>query len=91
MLYDPEALVEPLRIVRNLVKGGSFAESEPYVFVECVQSIFPIEGHATPVSPGQVLEYQVPDMYGRPWADIWERYFEQDMQRPREEDIFSFD
>jgi hypothetical protein len=31
-------------------------------------------------------------MYGRPWAQIWERYFEQDMQKPDEEtDIFSFE
>jgi hypothetical protein len=56
-----------------------------------VQTIFPIEGRATPVSPGTVIQYEVPDMYGRPWADYWEKYFEQGMQRPEGEDIFSFD
>jgi hypothetical protein len=30
-------------------------------------------------------------MYNRPWGQIWEKYFEQDMQGPPEEDIFSFD
>jgi len=30
-------------------------------------------------------------MYGRPWADIWEEYHEQGMQRPEDEDIFSFE
>ena len=46
---------------------------------------------ATPVSPGQVIEYEVPDMYGRPWAHIWEKYWEQGMEKPETEDIFSFE
>jgi hypothetical protein len=91
VLYDPDALVEPIRIVRNLLKQGDFTDQNPYVFVECVQTIFPIDGIATPVAPGDVLEYEVPDMYGRPWAQIWEKYFEQDMERPEQEDIFSFE
>ncbi len=91
ILYDAEALVEPVRIVRNHVKTSGFEEGDPYVFVECVQTIFPIEGRAQPVSPGQVIDYEVPDMYGRPWAYIWEKYFEDGMQKPVDEDIFSFD
>jgi len=60
--------------------------------VECIQSIFPIDGYATPVSHGEVIEYEIPDMYGRPWAHIWDKYFEQDMQKPEpEQDIFSFE
>ena len=91
ILYDPEALVEPIRIVRNLVKLGEFNETDPYVFVECGPGIFPVDGTATPVAPGQVIEYEVPDMYGRPWAQIWEKYWEEGMERPEDEDIFSFD
>lgn len=91
VFYDPEAFVEPLRIIRNFQKAGSFSDQTPYVFIECVQTIFPIDGRATPVTPGNVIEYEVPDMYSRPWGHIWEQYFEQDMQRPEEEDIFSFD
>ena len=91
IFYDPEALVEPVRIVRNYVKTSGFEEGDPYVFVECTQTIFPIEGRATTVNPGTVIEYRVPDMYGRPWAQIWEQYFEQGMEKPEEKDIFSFD
>jgi hypothetical protein len=29
-------------------------------------------------------------MYGRPWAKIWEEYYEKGMQRPAEQDVFSF-
>jgi hypothetical protein len=91
IFYDPEALVQPIRIIRNYVKTSDFEEGDPYVFVECVQTIFPINGKATPVSPGMVIEYRVPDMYGRPWAQIWEQYFEQGMEKPETEDIFSFE
>jgi len=91
VFYDPEALAEPVRIVRNFVKQGSFVDQTPYVFIECVQTIFPVNGYATPVTPGNVIEYEVPDMYGRPWAAIWEKHFEQNMQRPEEEDIFTFE
>ena len=38
------------------------------VFIDCVQTIFPVDGKATPVAPGTVIQYEVPDMYGRPWA-----------------------
>jgi hypothetical protein len=91
IFYDPEALVEPVRIVRNYVKESGFEEGAPYAFIECIQSIFPIEGHATPVAPGTVIEYEVPDMYGRPWAQIWEKYFEQGMEKAEGQDLFSFD
>jgi hypothetical protein len=91
ILYDPAALVEPVRIVRNYVKESGFEEGDPYIFVECVQTIFPIEGWSSPVSPGATIQYEVPDMYGRPWAQIWERYHEQHMDRPEPIDIFSFD
>jgi len=66
--------------------------ADPYVFIECTQTIFSIDGTATPVSPGAVIEYEVPDMLGRPWAQIWEKYWEQGMERPaEEEDIFNFE
>jgi hypothetical protein len=91
IFYDPEALVEPVRIVRNFQKLSGFDEGDPYVFIECVQTIFPIEGTPTPVSPGTVIQYEVPDMYGRPWAHIWEKYWEQGMKRPEAEDIFNFE
>jgi hypothetical protein len=90
ILYDPDALVEPVRIIRNYVKLGGFEQGDPLPFIECVQTIFPKDGRATPAAPGQLIQYRVPDMYGRPWAQIWEQYFEQGMERPKQEDIFTF-
>jgi hypothetical protein len=49
-----------------------------------------VNGHATPLTPGTKFEYEVPDMFGRPWAHFWEEYFEEGMKRPQNDDIFNF-
>jgi hypothetical protein len=90
VFYDSEALVEPIRMTRTLERVSGFETGEPYTFIECVQTIYPINGVATPVVPGTVIPYKVPDMFGRPWAKIWEEYHEKGMQRPAEKDLFDF-
>ena len=88
--YDPDALVEPIRMVRNLDKVSEVEEGDPYQFIECVPTIYPLNGKATPVSPGTTIQYKVPDMFGRPWAAIYEEYYERGMKRPESADIFNF-
>jgi len=56
-----------------------------------VPSIYPIEGLATPVVPGQTIEYTIPDIYSRPWGEIWERHHEPGMSAPEQRDIFDFE
>ena len=88
VLYDPEALVDPIRIIRNYKRLSGFDQGDPYVYIRCNPTIFPVKGKATPVSPGTVIEYEVPDMFGRPWAQMWEKYSEKGMERPKQDDIF---
>ena len=91
ILYDEDALVEPVRIVRNFMKTNNYTDADeaPYPFIECVQTIFSVDGHNAPLAPGKSLQYEMPDMYGRPWATIWERNFEKGMKKPDvEEDLF---
>ena len=90
VFYDPEALVEPVRLVRNLNKRGELNEVTPIVYVRCNPTIYPIGGVQTNITPGQVFEYQQPDWFGRPWAQNWEQHFEQDMERPQGEGLFGF-
>jgi hypothetical protein len=90
IFYDPDALVEPIRIIRNYIKTTGFEQGDPYVYIECIPTIYPVDGKSTPVSPGQTIQYKVPDMYGRPWAQMWEQYNEQGMEKPPEKDIFTF-
>ena len=90
IFYDPEALVEPIRIVRTFNKASGPDEGAPHTYIECVQTIFPVNGKATPLSPGATFQYEVPDIYGRPWAQMWEKYNEQNMEKPVNEDLFDF-
>jgi hypothetical protein len=90
VLYDPEALVDPVRIVQTWKRTGRLNDNDPLVYMECIPNIFPVEGAASPMHPGKRFEYELPDIYGRPWAQIWEKYREQGMQRPAQEDVFSF-
>jgi hypothetical protein len=80
-----------VRIVQRWDKRGDLDDNDPFVAMECVPHMFPIKGIATPVTPGTTFEHTYLDMYGRPWAQIWERYHEQGMARPEGEDIFSFE
>lgn len=94
IFYDAEALAEPVRIVRNLHKINNFTDANqtPLPYIQCVQTIYSMKGHNTPVSPGATIEYEVPDMYGRPWDSIWRKYFEQGMSRPDDsEAMFNFE
>ena len=93
IFYDSEALAEPVRIVRNLHKINKFTDEKetPLAFIECIPTIFSVKGENASISPGAVIEYEQPDMYGRPWDAIWRKYFEQGMKRPdEEEDLFNF-
>jgi hypothetical protein len=94
IFYDPDSLVQPIRIVRTLTRLGDTDEGNPYTFIDCIPNIYPVKGHATPVTPGTVIEFEAPDMYGRPWAKNWEKYYEAGMKDPdraKEDEMFNFD
>ena len=80
-----------VRIVHAWNKTGRLNEGNPYVHIECLQYNYPIDGFTTPIPPGTTIEYIVPDIYGRPWAQIWERYHEKGMDRPQRPGLFGFD
>jgi hypothetical protein len=90
VFYDEEALAAPLRLTQVHIKTGEIDETDPFIYARCIQTIFPINGRPQPLSPGITIDYTVPDMFGRPWAQIWERYFEGGMKRPEGESIFEF-
>jgi len=90
IFYDPEALLEPVRLVRQFDRTDQFDTAIPYVFIDCIQTIYPVDGRPTQTTPGQIIEYEVPDMFGRPWAH-WFSMFEEGMDRPEAESgLFGF-
>ena len=68
ILYDPEALVEPVRIVRNLHKINDYTDvkEEPYPFIECVPTIFSVKGVNTPVHPATSSSTSTPTCTAAP-------------------------
>jgi len=91
-LYDPTAFVAPLKLEVIYTWRAGPVSDERYQWKECQQSLFNIDGRLQPVRPGTVIDYRIPDWYDRPWAKIWEEYFETGMQRPEvETDIFEFE
>jgi hypothetical protein len=91
IFYDEEALQQPVRNVRFLARQGELNDVPPNTLTHCNQTLFLVDGRATPLVPGTIIEYKVEDLYGRPWAAVWEEYFEQGMQRPKSEDLFNFE
>ena len=82
ILYDPEALAKPLRIIQFWEKSHELNTFKPFDLRQCAQNMFPINGIQSLVNPGETHEYTVPDLNGRPWADIWTKYFEKGMKAP---------
>jgi hypothetical protein len=91
-MYDPKAFVAPLKLDIVYTWRAGRESDERYQWKECQQSLFNVGGRLQPVRPGTVIEYRIPDWYDRPWARVWEQYFEEGMQRPEDEaEIFDFE
>jgi hypothetical protein len=87
VFYDAEAFVEPVRDIRFFARTGNYADFEPLAHEHCNQTIFlGPDGRGAQVSPGTTIDYTVRDLYDRPWARVWEEFFEQGMSRPDEDD-----
>ena len=43
-----------------------------------------------PVGAGQEITIRATDWFGRPWAQLWEEYLEEGMQRPEAAGLFGF-
>ena len=81
--YDPEAFTRPLHIVTPWIRQSGPDDSEArYTFVECrIQStiVNGPDGRPTQLIP---TDEGFIDYFGRPWAQNWERHFEQGWKRP---------
>jgi len=91
VFYDEDGLTEPVRAVRFFLRQGDFNNVVPNTLTHCNQNIYNIDGRGQVVTPGTVIEYTVEDLFGRPWAAVWEEYFEDGMQRPGNDALFEFE
>jgi len=87
VFYDPEAFLEPVRDIRFFAYTGDYADFNALPHDYCNQTIFlDADGRGAQVPPGTTIDYTVRDLYDRPWARVWEEYFETGMSRPIEDD-----
>jgi hypothetical protein len=80
ILYDPEALVQPVRLFEHVVKSGTMRDpGQSWYYNRCLTNVRNVNGKPTQLGrgdPGFV------DYYGRPWAQVWEEYFEKGWDKP---------
>jgi hypothetical protein len=81
--YDPEAFTRPLRTVQIWERTLPLNDpNQRFTFVECrVQSTIQNgpDGRPTQLLP---IDEGYIDYFGRPWAQNWEKHFEQGWQKP---------
>ncbi len=88
-------LAEPIRIVRNLHKTADYTDDKETAarpFIECVQTIYNINGINSPLTPGrQGRGRTCPTCTAGPGTRSGTENFEKDMKRPdHSEELFNF-
>lgn len=83
VFYDPEAFAQPLRIVTPWNRTTGIDDPQQrYTFVECrVENgiVLGPDGRPSQLTP---FDEGYVDFLGRPWAQNWEKFFEQGWERP---------
>ena len=80
VFYDPEALLQPVHVKDRFLRRATADDPKArYTFIECLSNIQNVDGRPKQLGktdPGFV------DYYGRPWAQVWEKYFEVGWEKP---------
>jgi hypothetical protein len=80
--YDPEALVQPVRLQdRFLLRAPAGDPTARFTFIDCLSNIKNVNGRPQQLTRG---DPNFIDYYGRPWAQNWEKWFEQGWEKPAE-------
>ncbi|HTV80343.1 MAG TPA: hypothetical protein VMF03_18970 [Steroidobacteraceae bacterium] len=78
--YDPEAYVQPLRVRDRFLRRAPAGDpTARYTFIECLSNIKNVKGRPEQLSKS---DPNFIDYYGRPWAQNWEKWFEQGWDKP---------
>lgn len=85
VFYDPEALEQPVRISdRFLRKATPDDPTARYTFIECLSNVRNVNGRPKQLNKNDA---DFIDYYGRPWAQVWEKYFEAGWDKPPSGDV----
>jgi len=82
VFYDPEAFVQPLHATARFVRQAENpARPARFSYIECLSNLRNVNGRPTQLTAASGERFI--DYYGRPWAQNWEKYFEQGWERPQ--------
>jgi hypothetical protein len=80
VFYDPEALLQPVVVKDRFLRRATADDPKArYTFIECLSNIKNVDGRPKQLSKN---DPDFIDYYGRPWAQVWEKYFEAGWDRP---------
>ena len=80
VFYDPDAFVAPLRATTQFQRTATAqTEGARFMPIACLSNIQNTDGR-----PGQLTasDPRFVDYYNRPWAKVWEKYFEVGWEKP---------
>ncbi len=85
VFYDPDTLVQPVRIRDRFLRRATLDDAkERFTFIECLSNVRNVNGRPKQLSDA---DPDFIDYYGRPWAKIWEKYFEAGWDKPAANDV----
>jgi hypothetical protein len=85
VFYDPEALVQPVRIKDRFLRQATPDDpTRRFTFIECLSNVHNVNGRPKQLSN---TDPEFVDYYGRPWAQVWEKYFEAGWDKPATNDV----
>jgi len=85
IFYDPEAFVQPLRATYRYVRQATTADpNRRYTYIECLSNLRNTNGRPTQLTKA---DPRYIDYYGRPWAQNWEKYFEEGWEKPQDSGV----
>jgi hypothetical protein len=80
VFYDPEAFVQPLHATARFVRQAD-NPTRRYTYIECLSNLRNVNGRPSQLTAASGERFI--DYYGRPWAQNWEKYFEQGWEKPQ--------
>jgi hypothetical protein len=81
--YDAEAFVQPLYTLLHYNRQAKMDDANRrYTYIECLSNLRNTNGRPTQLT---AADPRYIDYYGRPWAQNWERFFEQGWDKPNED------
>jgi hypothetical protein len=80
ILYDQEAFVQPLRLFFRYIRRATPENTDQrYTYIECKGNLRILDGRAKQLTKA---DSRFVDYYGRPWAQLWNEYYEKDWVKP---------